>query len=358
MLSSAASAAEPQKLALSSRITHVQPMTGIVLWTDSEHTGTDAIQLEFRYCGYNEVVDASGQYDFSKIDQILQAVAARKHQAILRFYYEYVGKPTTVPDFIKNRSDYRETIGKSEGQTTHFGDWSHPALQQFTLDFYSQLAERYDQDPRIAFLETGFGLWAEYHIYDGPNKLGAQFPDKAFQDKFLRHMATQFKHLPWMISVDAVDEKYSPIKAKADLLSLNFGVFDDSFLCKQHPKENALNWRAMGEDRWQRTPAGGEFSYYNQRDQRMALDPRGPNGVSFEQAAKQFHVSFMIGNDQPKYQKLERISQAGLATGYRFRVTAIERIDDVVRLQVTNAGVPRSIAMHTLPIATSAPQLH
>ncbi len=222
-------ASEPEKVQIQSAITHVQPMTGIVLWTDNEAVATDAIQLEFRYCGYNEVVNGEGQYDFAKIDRILDEVANRKHQAVLRFYFEYVGKETTVPDFIKRRSDYKETIGKSEGKVTHFGDWSNKALQQFTIDFYTKLAERYDRDPRLAFLETGFGLWAEYHIYDGPNKLGAQFPDKMFQSQFLKHMESQFKVVPWMISVDAVDDRYSPLKEEPDLLAMNFGVFDDSF---------------------------------------------------------------------------------------------------------------------------------
>ncbi len=332
-------AQEPQSLTLRSQITHVQPMTGVVLWTDNERAVTDAIQLEFRYCGYNEVVDATGEYNFSKIDRILDEVAARKHQAILRFYFEYVGKPTTVPDFIKRRADYKETVGISEGKKTHFSDWSNSALQDFTIDFYTKLAARYDVDPRIAFLETGFGLWAEYHIYQGPNQLGAQFPDKAFQKKFLRHLAQQFKQLPWMISVDAIDEKYSPLEEQPDLLTLNFGVFDDSFLCKQHPKENALNWRGMGLERWKRAPAGGEFSYYNNRDQKLALSNSGPNGISFEQAAQQYHISFMIGNDQPKYQTMERIAQAGLATGYRFRVTSAQRLNNKVRLEVRNDGV-------------------
>lgn len=314
-------------------------MTGIVLWTDSEKVATDAIQLEFRYCGYNEVVDAQGNYDFSKIDRVLDQVAARKHQAILRFYYEYVGKPTTVPDFIKRRSDYKETIGKSEGQVTHFSDWSNAALQQFTLDFYTKLAERYDNDPRLAFLETGFGLWAEYHIYDGPNKLGAQFPDKLFQTKFLKHMNSQFKRTPWMISVDAVDSQYSPLKEIPELLAMNFGVFDDSFLCKQHAKVNAVNWKEMRPERWQLAPGGGEFSYYNNRDQKMALSPTGPNGVSFEKAAAHFHISFMIGNDQTKYQSMQRIEQAGLATGYRFRIVSAQRSNNLVRLEVTNTGV-------------------
>ncbi len=41
---------------LHSRITHVQPMTGIVFWSTSEHNRTDAIQLEYSYMKYGDVV--------------------------------------------------------------------------------------------------------------------------------------------------------------------------------------------------------------------------------------------------------------------------------------------------------------
>ncbi len=95
----------------------------------------------------------------------------------------------------------------------------------------------------------------------------------------------------------------------------------------------------MRSERWKTAPGGGEFSYYNDRDQKLALSPRGPNGVSFEEAAKQFHISFMIGNDQPEFQSMERIKQAGMATGYRFRIESAERLQDTVRLVVTNEGV-------------------
>ena len=332
-------AVEPESIRIKSAIDKVQPMTGIVLWSDNEKVKSDAIQLEFRYCGYDEVVDAEGQYDFSKIDKVLDEIAARKHQAVLRFQYVYVGKETTVPKFIKLRPDYKETIGKSEGKNTYFCDWSNESLKQFTLDFYSRFAERYDQDPRIAFLQTGFGLWAEYHIYDGPNQLGKQFPDKQFQAKFLKHLQASFQRLPWMISVDAADYDYSPLENNGPLLSLNFGVFDDSFLCKQHPTENAENWKTLGLERWKKSPGGGEFSYYNNRDQKLALSPEGPNGVSFEKAASQYHITFMIGDGQPKFQSESRIAQAGMATGYRFRILKAQRKDGKVRLEVTNEGV-------------------
>ncbi|GAB5402348.1 MAG: DUF4832 domain-containing protein [Aureliella sp.] len=341
-LACAVASAQPvRSVPLHSEITHVQPMTGVVLWMDNAKAAeySDAIALEYRYCGYNEVVRSDGTFDFSAVERILDEVAQRRHQAILRFYFCYVGKETTVPDFIRLREDYKETIGVSEKKRTHFCDWSNRALQEFVLDFYSKFAEEYDDDPRIGFLQTGFGLWAEYHIYSGPKKLGATFPSKKFQASFLRHLDQQFKHLPWSISIDAADYDYSPLEDNEPLLALGFGLFDDSFLCKQHARENAVNWKTLDPKRWMRQPAGGEFSYYNRKDQKNALRQDGPNGVSFEEAAKRFHVSYMIGNDQPRYQSKKRIKQAGMATGYRFRVTEASVQDGVLRLKVVNEGV-------------------
>lgn len=341
VLATAVVAQESRSVLLQSDISHVQPMTGIVLWSDNDNAfkHPEAISLEYRYCGYNEVVGADGEYDWSTIDGVLNEIAGRNHQAILRFYFCYVGKETTVPEFIRNRDDYDETIGTSERKKTHFCDWSNKALQDFTLDFYTRFAERYDDDPRIAFLQTGFGLWAEFHIYSGPKQMGKTFPSKEYQAGFLKHLDQQFENLPWSISIDAADYDYTPLEDNDELLVLNFGVFDDSFLCKPHPKENAVNWKILDPNRWKRQPGGGEFSYYNMKDQKKALTENGPNGVSFEQAARQFHITYMIGNDQTRHSTEERIKSAGMATGYRFRITAAAVKDNALRLRVTNDGV-------------------
>lgn len=324
---------------LRSKITHVQPMTGLVFWTSSEHNKTNAVQLEFSYMKYSDVVRERGRYNWRIMDRLLERVAARRHQAIVRFYYVYPGNPTTVPGYIKAMGDYHETRGESEGKPTMFPDWSHRALQEFTLEFYQKLAERYDNDPRLAFVETGFGLWAEYHIYSGPKKLGQTFPDKKFQSTFLLQLGQVFHRTPWMLSIDAIDDEYSPMLDRKDLLALPFGVFDDSFLCEQHATVNEPRWDAIERDRWKRAPAGGEFSYYTPRDQKEALGDKGPHGVAFEKAAADFHISFMIANDQPKYRSTDRIKSAGLACGYRFQVTAFEASPERARVTVTNRGV-------------------
>jgi hypothetical protein len=112
-----------------------------------------------------------------------------------------------------------------------------------------------------------------------------------------------------------------------------------SFLCKQHARENEPNWNTLDRRRYRREPAGGEFSYYTDHDQKLALAPDGPHGVSFEQAARAFHISYMIGNDQPLYQPLARIRQAGLARGYKFRITSFLTTSAKSRVTVTNTGV-------------------
>jgi hypothetical protein len=335
----AAAAQAMSPIPLQSRISQVQPMTGIVFWDDSENNKTDAIQLEFSYMRYSDIVTRRSTYDWSAVEKKLGQIAGRKHQAILRFYFVYPGKKTAVPAYIKALADYKETMGKSEKQDTGFPDWSHPELKRFVKEFYTRFAERYDKDPRMAFVQTGFGLWAEYHIYDGPFKLGGTFPDKAFQAEFLSHLATTFKVLPWSISVNAASEEVTPVAGNEALLKLPFGVFDDSFLCKQHAKENEPNWNALDRERYRRAPAGGEFSYYNDRDQKLALAPDGPNGVSFEKAARAFHISYMIGNDQPDYQTLQRIQQAGRACGYKFRIDGFKAGERAARVSVSNTGI-------------------
>jgi len=87
---------------LHSRVDSVQPMTGIVLWSDSEHNSSEAIQLEYAYWGYNRIVSATGAYNWNALDQWLEQIAGRGHQAVLRFYFVYPGFVTTVPDSIKN----------------------------------------------------------------------------------------------------------------------------------------------------------------------------------------------------------------------------------------------------------------
>ncbi len=94
-LAACAQAEEPyQPVVIKSRIEHVQPMTGIVLWTTSERNHSDVIQLEYSYMKYRDMVKQKGVYDWSKMEKLLDDVArhgldvldpALDHHALIRF---------------------------------------------------------------------------------------------------------------------------------------------------------------------------------------------------------------------------------------------------------------------------------
>jgi len=320
-----------------SNFTNVQPMTGIVVWEGNPNISSGAHTLEFSYMLFDDIVSEKGVYDWTVVENKLNAIASRNHQAILRFRYAYVGKITTVPKYIKDMSDYNETKGISEGKETWFPDWSNEELKDFTLEFYEKFAERYDKDNRLAFLQVGFGLWGEYHIYDGPFELGKTFPSKEFQTIYLNKMDSLFDNLKWAISIDVEDGNVTPFRDVPSLLNLSFGLFDDSFMSKEHVKINEQRFNFLGlNNRYKNAPIGGEFNYYTTYDQQNILSPSGPHGESYESFVKRFHVSYMIGNSQYKYQTLARIKDASLNTGYKFEIIKFEKSNNKSLLTVKN----------------------
>lgn len=318
--------------------TEVQPMTGIVLWNTNQALNSGGHTLEFSYMLYEDIVSSKGVYDWSAVENLLNEVSGRNHQAIIRFRFAYVGYTTSVPKYIKDLTDYEETEGLSENQTTWFPDWSHQELQDFTLEFYEKFAEKYDNDNRLAFLQVGFGLWAEYHIYDGPFELGKTFPSKEYQSIFLKKMDELFQNLHWSISIDAEDNNVTPFRTDASLSSISFGLFDDSFMSQDHANTNEPRFDYFGRDKYKTSPIGGEFNYFTLYGQQNVLSPTGPYGESYESFASRFNVTYMIGNDQYKYQTKERIKEASLYTGYKFKVIKFEKENGKSLLTVTNVG--------------------
>ena len=328
------------RVPLQSAVTHVQPMTGIVLWNTSSSVKKEYVQLEFSYMLYNDVCKEKDVYDWTPMDKLLEQAAARGHQVVVRFRYTYPGYSCAVPDYIKKWPGYEATNDKSEGRKTEFPDWRCEELQRFHMEFHRRFAERYDKDPRLAFVETGFGLWAEYHIYDGPCIIGKTFPSHDFQAQFLPKMDEWFQDTPWLISIDASDSKYAPFRKQKALLDLNFGNFDDSFMCEDWSGYNWSGWKFFGEDRYKKAPAGGEFSYYSDYDQKHVLDKAGMYGRVFEDVVAKVHMTFIIGNDQPGKQTPERIAEAAMSMGYRFEIRDFQvKEGQSASVLIANVGV-------------------
>ena len=334
----------------------VQPGTGLVLWSENARERNAAygksIALEYAYCLPCQVVTGKENgkvvYDWSSFNRWLKDVASRKHQAVVRFRYEYPGErsvdgnpgTTAVPAYIKALPDYKETFYENEDGPTWYADWTNAELQWFTKQFYADFNAVYKNDPRIAFVEVGFGHWSEYHIYGTPLKSGVNFPSAAYQKEFLSYL-DEVLEIPWLISIDAADS--SPVVGDASLMALTFGLFDDSFMHKDHEGDyNEDCWNAIGKGvRWKTGACGGEISYYTSADQKNFLNPAGMYGVTWEQASAKYHITFMIANDAPsgQYGTAERFKEASRACGYHFALTGLYANDAKTAAYVTNTGI-------------------
>ena len=335
------------------QITHPQPMTGIAQWPYKARkvyaTHGQSIQLEFHYFLPCKVVtgckeDGTILYDWSSFDEELNDVASRGHQLVARFRYEYPesddvdGKPgtTAVPNYIKQLPDYNETY--SETYTTYYADWSNIDLQRFTLQFYTDFCQRYAHDPRLAFLEVGFGHWSEYHINAEP-EYGKNFPSLEYQKTFLLNMSKVSDGLPWLVSKNAADN--SPIAGDEELMALRFGLFEDSFMGEFFTRGGyEPNWNSMGgKTRWQTGVVGGENGDYD--EQYNFLNPEGLFGHTFEEMIPKYHVTFLTIDhitDNP-YVTPERLKQASIAMGYRFVVKKCATDGTKTLLLVRNEGI-------------------
>ncbi len=372
---------------LNRSITEAAPFKGIVLWAGNEKMSAlqNSISLEFLYYQPCKVVTGKQggvlQYDWSSFDAALDAAASRGHQTIVRFYFEYPGTAgtitgaphctcnvagaTAVPLYIKNGNyGYSETYeannGQFDGGQVYYADWSNAELQWFVKQFYTDLTARYDNDPRIAYIQVGFGYWGEYHIYGAANTtLGVNFPSKTYQAEFLEHIATLFKETPWSVSKDISDEDISPVYGNAILMNLNFGIFDDSFMHETHdlPAGCTVPWQCaacsnncgwnqyhinrLSTTRWETAPFGGEISYYTADDQKNFLNPAGMYGTTFEERVAQYHVSYMCGNDATtgNYATASRLLEANIASGYKFEIVAYQVSGTEAKVSVKNIGV-------------------
>ena len=140
-------------VSIQSKVDAVQPSTGLVLWSDNARERNAAygksISLEYAYCLPCKVVTGKEngeiRYDWSSFESWLRDVASRKHQAVVRFRYEYPGErsvdgnpgTTAVPAYIKALEDYNETFYENEDGPTWYSDWTNKELQWFTKQFYA-----------------------------------------------------------------------------------------------------------------------------------------------------------------------------------------------------------------------------
>ena len=80
---------------------------------------------------------------------------------------------------------------------------------------------------------------------------------------FFSRMQTSYSILLWSISIESANPDYSPFALVPSYLESDCGLFDDSFMHKDHDEINESRWLSFDyTSSYKNVPFGGEFSYF------------------------------------------------------------------------------------------------
>ncbi len=283
--------------------------------------------MEWFYIPVSAVVTDFGVYNWSVLDASLNSIASRGHQSAFRFYLDYPGEASGVPEFLLEDGLATNTYNDHDNQGISLSpDYNDPRLIDELEDFIAALGARYDGDPRIGFIQLGLlGFWGEWHTFphDGSGASGDWSPPVAIQQRVL----------------EAYTEAFTKTKLQArypdsNNTGLNVGYHDDSFAVETLP---GPGWHFVDQlrqagvsEKWLTQPIGGELGGEIQQcifdsPMRCPVVEEGADN-DFSGSVQATHASWILNQYAfaPGYtgQALSNAAAASQSLGYRFQATA------------------------------------
>lgn len=340
--------------------------------------------LEWFYLPVNAVHLAEGEFDWTVLENKLNQVAARGHQAVIRFYYDHPGEVSGIPQFlldagVKVRA-YNEPVDL--GGKGLCPDYSDEKMRASMQEFIAAFGQAYDGDPRIGFITEGLlGFWGEWHNWPFDTDIADGKPD-------------------WTIPAEVYEEVYQAFDDAFDITCLlvrepkenvdngkyKTGFHDDSFAYATLSEGNGgQEWSYMSRmieqgvaNAWEYAPIGGEVypplqpDYYKEEYYKVAPNPdTDPNAdmvnrQDWDACVQESHASFLICDAIKNYKGATRENaiEASKSLGYDIQVTNAWYADNIknsgalkVDLDIRNNGAaPFYYGHDTWPILIGVKQ--
>lgn len=289
--------------------------------------------LEFNYLPYSTLVRGYEDFDWSALENMLNDIASRGHQAIFRIYLEYPGKPSAIPEFLLKEGLKVTTWTFQEAPEQRAfkvltPDYEDVKLRRSLQKFIAALGKRYDGDPRIGFITAGLlGLWGEWHNWPRDEL----FASKQVQQEIMDAYEAAFKVTPVLLRYPA-GENHPRYAKNADR---RFGYHDDSFAwATLHTGKKEDAWffmtilKAAGppaEAKWKTCPIGGEIR--PEAWGKVFDEQRGNKEIQdFSECVRATHVSWLMDSGmftrkQPP-DRVKRAVESVQRMGYEFYCTS------------------------------------
>lgn len=225
--------------------------------------------LVYTYVSWKEIEPVKGVFNWNIIetDNKFDYWHNNGKKVILRIVSDYprASSHTDIPDWLYNEMSQDGTSYNSsdigQGFSPNYNNSIFGANHQRLL---KALAERYDNDPRVAFIQLGsLGHWGEWHTWPWSPSSGV-FPGIDIQNEYMQNY------------LDGFSNKIISVRRPFALARDNYtGLFND-MLGEKYATNEFISWFNYGyvddqgksvhphmKDFWKYAPSAGEFAYGN-----------------------------------------------------------------------------------------------
>lgn len=159
--------------------------------------------MVFQYISWRELEPVEGEFRFAEWEQSWNVQAAAGKHILFRVYVDYPSLPSGLPDWLR-QAGVKETAYEDYGGGKS-PDYNDARMVAGMERLIAALGKRYNQNPRIAFVQLGLlGFWGEWHTYPRPQLYASPeterrvieayrnaFPDKSLMVRYSRDYAGQ-----------------------------------------------------------------------------------------------------------------------------------------------------------------------
>lgn len=294
--------------------------------------------IDHFYIPLNKVYKDWGECDWTDFENELDRIVGGGRHVVTRFWIDYPNNPSGMPDFLIDEFGYQ--VPMYDDNSPH---WNDDTLMVAMEEFIQMFGERYDGDPRIAYIEAGlYGYWGEWHTY--PENSWAM--TQANKDRLLIAYQNAF-------DTTHIGLRQSNHASTYDL-KMSVGYYDDSFAYNTLCTGSWCSWNGNLvpdgiTDNYKYHPFAGEL----RPEIQSTIFDAWPNGTSngeedLETCIRSTHLSFMkayyLYNKIPTATEFENALRSHKMMGYEFFVSSVKLNADnlssvKVDVKIRNSGI-------------------
>lgn len=204
--------------------------------------------MVFQYVSWRELEPTENDFQFEQWEKRWDGRWGTDKHVIFRVYVDYPSKPSGLPDWL------REAGVKETRYTDHGGgmapDYNDPRMLASMERLIAALGKRYNDHPRVAFIQIGLlGFWGEWHTYPRNELYATPATEQRIIDAYR-------KAFPNKLLMVRYAREYA---GKQDWI----GFHDDMF---PEDTDNGKDWgflaglrREGRAENWKRAVVGGEM---------------------------------------------------------------------------------------------------